>query len=178
MAGYVALLRGIGPGNPNMRNEHLRRVFRELGFDSPRTVISSGNVVFDSDSDDIATMEAALEAAWPDRLGFSSTTIIQARSQIQQLVDADPYRGLAHGRESYLLVTFFKRPPPTDAPLPVPPRDEPYRLLGLAAGALCSVTDTTVAKTPDLMSWLEREYGQQISSRTWNTVRRIQAKMR
>ena len=29
---YVALLRGIGPLNPSMRNENLRRVFENLGF--------------------------------------------------------------------------------------------------------------------------------------------------
>ena len=42
---YVALLRGIGPSNPNMRNERLRELFQKLGFQNVQTVISSGNVL-------------------------------------------------------------------------------------------------------------------------------------
>ena len=48
MIKYVALLRGIGPGNPNMRNDKLRSVFEKLGFSNVKTVISSGNVLFES----------------------------------------------------------------------------------------------------------------------------------
>lgn len=160
-----------------MRNENLRRVLAQLGYGAAQTVISSGNIVFDSESDDIGAMEEELEAAWPERLGFSSTTIIRARSQIEQLIDADLWSGLEHSRESYLLVTFCKQPPPPNAPLPLPSPDEPHQLLGVAGGALCTVTDTTVAKTPDLMSWLEKVYGKEVSSRTLKTVQRIRAKM-
>ena len=48
MTKYIAFLRGIGPGNPNMRNEKLRGAFEELGFKNVQSVISSGNVIFDS----------------------------------------------------------------------------------------------------------------------------------
>ncbi|MGH2757636.1 MAG: DUF1697 domain-containing protein [Actinomycetota bacterium] len=50
MGRFVALLRGIGPLNPNMRNEKLREVFVGLGFENVRTVITTGNVLFDSPS--------------------------------------------------------------------------------------------------------------------------------
>jgi uncharacterized protein (DUF1697 family) len=50
---YVALLRGIGPSNPNMRNEKLRGVFEKLGFDNVQTVISSGNVLFQTPTKDM-----------------------------------------------------------------------------------------------------------------------------
>jgi uncharacterized protein (DUF1697 family) len=46
MVKYVALLRGIAPTNPNMRNDKLRGVFEKLSFENVKTVISSGNVVF------------------------------------------------------------------------------------------------------------------------------------
>ena len=36
---YVALLRGIGPTNPNMRNEKLRGFFEVLVFEDVQTVI-------------------------------------------------------------------------------------------------------------------------------------------
>ena len=79
MARYVALLRGIGPLNPAMRNVNLRGVVEGLGYTEVRTVISSGNVVFDGRAGRTASLEAKLEAAWPEQLGFTSTTIVRTR---------------------------------------------------------------------------------------------------
>lgn len=47
---YVALLRGIGPANPNMKGERLKSAFEEIGFTNVHPVIASGNVIFDSPS--------------------------------------------------------------------------------------------------------------------------------
>jgi hypothetical protein len=44
-------------------------------------------------------------------------------------------------------------------------------------GANCSVIDLTGSKTPDLMVWLEKQFGKQITMRTWKTVGRILGKL-
>lgn len=168
MAKYVALLRGIGPANPNMHGGKLKSVLEDLGFDGVQTLISSGNVLFESGLTDIAAMEAEIEKAWPAKLGFHSTTIIRSQVQLQALVNQDPYNGAAHGRESYLLVTFFKQPPHGL-------KEKYYGIKGV--NALCSVIDTTADKTPDFMAKLERRFSKDITSRTWNTVQRILKKM-
>jgi hypothetical protein len=36
-----------------------------------------------------------------------------------------------------------------------------------------SIIDLTSSKTPDLMAWLEKQFGQEITTRTWKTVERI-----
>lgn len=87
---HVALLRGIGPMNPNMRNEKLRGVFENLGFGNVQTVISSGNVVFEADPQDIGEMEARIEEAWPEQLGFRSTTIIRTSQEVHDLIARNP----------------------------------------------------------------------------------------
>jgi uncharacterized protein (DUF1697 family) len=168
MIKYVALLRGIGPGNPNMHGSKLKSVLEDLGFSNVQTVISSGNVLFESDSTDIEQMEKVIEEAWPVKLGFNSMTVIRSHDQLKALADQDPYKGLLHTRETYLLVTFFKKMP-TDI------RDNFYSDLGV--NALCSVIDTTRSRTPDFMPKLERQFGKDITSRTWNTIARILKKM-
>lgn len=90
---YVALLRGIGPGNPNMRNERLRGVFAGLGFGKVRTVLASGNVLFEDPSRAIRAFETRIEMALPQALGFRSTAIIRSRNQLEALVNDDPFRG-------------------------------------------------------------------------------------
>lgn len=177
MPTYAALLRGIGPANPNMRNEHLRRVFEDLGFQGVRSVISSGNIVFESDDTDPAAMETLLEEAWPRGLGFRSTTIIRSEEQFAALADADPFAGLEHGAETYLLVTFFKHPPEIDLTFPYEPPGASFRVVGYVEGGLATVTDATDGPTPDAVAWVEKQFGKETTSRSWLTVHRILKKM-
>lgn len=167
---YVALLRGIGPSNPNMHGSKLKGVLEELGFKNVQPVISSGNVVFESGSSDIAKLQSVIQAAWPLKLGFNSSTIIRSQQQLEALVARNPYSNATHSRESYLLVTFFK----------TPPKDLPAQnyYADLGVNALCSTVDVTAQKTPDFMVKLDRQFGKdQITSRTWLTIRRILKKM-
>ena len=124
MTRYVALLRGIYPSNPRMRNENLRQVARDLGYEEVSTVISSGNIVFASESTDPAGIEASFEAAWPERLGFESTTIVRSRAELAALVDLRPFGELVHKPETYLLATFSKEE--LSVPLELPQRPDGF----------------------------------------------------
>lgn len=81
MTAYVALLRGIAPTNPLMRNAELRKVFEALSFTNVRTVISSGNVLFETPSRSPAKLESTIEAALHDHLGAPCSTIVAVRDR-------------------------------------------------------------------------------------------------
>lgn len=170
---YVALLRGIAPMNPNMRNDQLRGVFEKLGFENVQTVLSSGNVIFDSPNPDGRALEQAIEKALPEELGFTSTTIIRSQELLQKLKDKNPFAGMEHSRKTSLNVTFLKRMPETDIEFPDKDENRGYTLLGSYDGAILSAIDLTNSKTPNLMLWLEKKYGKEITTRTWKTVERI-----
>jgi uncharacterized protein (DUF1697 family) len=161
-----------------MRNENLRAVCTDLGFSDVATVISSGNLVFDASGGAPTEIEARLEAAWQARLGFESTTILRSRAELESLVDLRPFGDLTHGKDTYLLATFAKARLPIDFDLPHQPSDEAFQLVSATDRELFTVSDTTAARTPDVMSWLEKQYGKAITSRTWLTVHRILDKMR
>jgi uncharacterized protein (DUF1697 family) len=173
MTKYVALLRGIAPTNPNMRNDKLRGVFEKLGFENVKTVISSGNVIFESPSRSIRKLEESIEIALPEELGFKSTTILRSQGQIQKLVDTNPFQGMEHSQISSLNVTFLKKKRRTGIKFPYKIDDRDYELLGMYDGAICSVIDLTSSRTPDLMVWLEKKFGKEITTRTWKTVEKI-----
>lgn len=177
MGNYVALLRGIGPGNPNMRNEKLREVFVGLGFDNVRTVISTGNVLFVSPSSAIRSLEVQIEEALPKQLGFSSTTIIRSKKQLQDLVDRDPFKGLDHTKKTNLNVTFLKNRPRVKLKPPFRPDDRDYTIVSVDDRTIFSMIDLTSAKTPDLMSWLDKQLGKEITTRTFRTVQMILKKL-
>ena len=61
MTRYVALLRGINVGGINIKMVDLARVFTELGFERVKTVLASGNVLFDSTSADVPALKKTIE---------------------------------------------------------------------------------------------------------------------
>ena len=175
MTTYVALLRGIGPINPNMRPAKLKWGFEEMGFKNVRTVISSGNVVFESSSKSEAALEAKIEKDLPKILGFASTTIVRSLSDMEKLLDNNPAKGITHGNESYILVTFLKH---HSAKLRTLPKSGAgYKVLGVYKKEVCIVYNNQEFKTPLIMQKLEKEFNKEITSRTWNTVERIVNKM-
>ena len=178
MTRFVALLRGIGPGNPNMRNEKLRGVCERLGLENVSTVISSGNVIFETDSTDVTDLEDMLEQAWPDQLGFVSTTILRSRDELETLVSSDPFQGREHTKETYLLATFAKTNLDHGLDFPHQPQGKDYWLVSGTDRELFSVTDTVNGTNLDVMAWLEGQFGKGISSRTWLTVLRILKRIR
>jgi len=172
MTTYVALLRGIGPGNPNMRNEKLRGVFEQLGMKNVRSVISSGNIIFDSIQTDTSRLEAMIEEAWPRELGFHSTTIIRSSDEIKQLLKDRTFADYADTADERLQITFTKRTNHRAA-LPYKDPDGWFAILAYKKGAVFSTYNSTNQKAARLMTWLEKQYGKEITTRTWKTVGRI-----
>jgi uncharacterized protein (DUF1697 family) len=179
MTKYAAMIRGVGPGNPNMRGEKLREAFESLGFTNVRPVITSGNVVFESDITDTAKLEAMVEVVFPKLLDFERAVFIRSEVQLQKLIDANPFSNLKHENagKTYLTVTFFKTAPKPDFSFPYHPDGKAFELVATVDGAICSVVDLSNGKTPDLMTWLERQFGKDITTRTWNTVSRLLIKL-
>ena len=181
MTTYCALLRGIGPGNPNMHNDKLRDVFSALGFANVSSVLASGNIIFtDRTGADVAELEAQIQAALQQDLSIGGGTILRSREELETLVATDPFEGMEHAKPTYLTVTFLKVPlDPAPEPFPSPelPAME-VRGYNPGARAILAVTDTTAARTPDFMGWLERQFGKDMTTRTWLTVHRILKRMR
>ena len=173
MGSFVALLRGIGPLNPNMRNENLRKVFVGLGFDNVRTVITTGNVLFESPSSAIRGLESRIEEALPRELGFSSTTIIRSKRQLRNLLDCDALKSVVRSHKEDVDVTFLKRKRRTRPPLPYQPDDGRFTVVALDELTLGSVVDPTSSKPPDYMRWIEKQFGKEVTTRTYRTVERI-----
>lgn len=177
MNSYAALLRGIAPSNPQMTNDKLRAVFTGLGFTDVASVVASGNIVFRCADTDVPALEDRIQDALNTELGIPGGTIVRSREDLQALLDSDPFPGLTHGRGTYLIATFFKAP---QAPAEIPAFDDPLaRVVGVdrAARAVLAVVDNSAGKTPDFMAWLEKQYGKDITTRTWLTVQRVVKKM-
>lgn len=179
MTNYAAMIRGIGPMNPNMKGTKLTEAFASCGFANIRPFLGSGNVLFESDITDTNELERQAEIALPRLLGFERDVLIRSEADLQAIVEAKPFGALQHENsgKTYLTVTFFKTPPKSLLTLPYWPDGKAFELIAMVSGALCCVVDLQAGKTPDLMQWLERQYGKHLTTRTWSTVTRMLGKM-
>ena len=86
MTKYVAFLRGINSGkNPTVKMEVLRKTFEGLGLENVRTVLASGNVLFESSAYE-NKLEQKIEEALPVLIGFSSDVIVRTIDDLHKLV--------------------------------------------------------------------------------------------
>lgn len=155
MTTYVALLRGIMPMNPNMRNAKICAVFEGLGFKNVKAVIASGNIIFETTSKSIPNLESKIEKALEAQLGFFSTTIVRSKEELKTLVKKNPFKGVKDEKPNYLVVSFLKED----------------------RGEIATVLNLDKGSTPDFMRDIEKKYNKQVTTRTWKTVGRILAKM-
>lgn len=159
--------------NPNMHPAKLKGAFEKMGFENVRTVIASGNVVFESPIKDDAVLEKKIEAALPRLLKFSSTTIVRSQNELEKLLKKSPFKNVVHDTNLYPLVTFLKNKPVKS----LPPRGIGYVVYASSSRELCVAPARDSVRTPDFMQMLERHFGKAITSRTWRTVERIVKKM-
>ena len=91
MPRYVAFLRGVMPTNAKMTE--LKRCFEAAGFTDVKTVLGSGNVVFNAKGGTLSSLERKAEASMRKHLGRSFYTIVRATSALCDLLETDPFAG-------------------------------------------------------------------------------------
>ncbi len=88
MPRYVAFLRAINLPGRNVKMDRLRSTFVSLGLDNVDTFIASGNVIFDSDGEDLTgEIEAALEA----NVGFPIVVYLRTADEVIAVADSHPF---------------------------------------------------------------------------------------
>jgi uncharacterized protein (DUF1697 family) len=111
MTAYVALLRAVNVGGTGkLPMVELRAMAEAIGFESVRTYIASGNLLFESDLNE-AEVKAALEARLETYAGKPIPVLVRTAAELAAVRAGDPFPD-AHG--SRHLIYFFDAPPPLD----------------------------------------------------------------
>jgi uncharacterized protein (DUF1697 family) len=168
MAPYAAFLRGVSPMNARM--PQLKQAFEAAGFTEVKTVLSSGNVVFDARRASEATLQRRAEAAISDRLGQAFLTIVRPVDVLREMLATDPYRDFGLSPSAKRIVTFLREAPSATVTLPLE-QDGAY-LLALDGRELFSAYVPS-PKGPVFMALIERTFGKALTTRTWDTVARV-----
>ena len=168
MPRYAAFLRGVSPMNAKM--PELKRAFEAAGFTGVRTVISSGNVVFDARQATESALQQRSEKAMAEHLGQAFLTIVRPVEMLREMLASDPYREFGLDPSAKRIVTFLRDEPAVKMALPV--EQDGARLVALRGRELFSAYLPT-PKGPVFMTLIERTFGKELTTRTWDTVGKV-----
>lgn len=170
MPRYVAFLRGVSP--MNLKMPELKLCLEGAGFTAVKTLLSSGNVSFDATARSESLLEQRLEAAMQDALGRSFYTIVRRSDFLRDLLAADPYAAFELPAKAKRVVTFLREP--SGAKLQTPVVLDEAQILGVAGREIYSAY-VPGDKGPVFMTLIEKTFGKDLTTRTWDTVRKCAA---
>jgi uncharacterized protein (DUF1697 family) len=112
MTTQIVLLRGINVGAHNrIGMGDLRELLSSLGYEDPRTLLQSGNVVIGADEhpDDLAR---ALEREISRRFEVKTPVVVRTRKEIAAVVAHDPLRDTVDNDKLYQVSFLSAKPDP------------------------------------------------------------------
>ena len=103
---YVVFLRGINVGGRTVTKERLRGAFCSLGFRNVSTYKQSGNVIFETDTEDSAAIRTKVEVKLRDLLGYDVAAFVRTAEELKQIINAEPFKSQKEENASFL-ITFL-----------------------------------------------------------------------
>jgi uncharacterized protein (DUF1697 family) len=89
----VAFLRGVNLGKRTVKSADLKAAVETLGFTQARTLIASGNVLFEAESTDRAELRSRLESGLEAAFGFRIGVVLRSLDEIGAMIASQPFAG-------------------------------------------------------------------------------------
>ena len=174
MKRHIALLRGINVGKAKrVAMADLRGLMEDLGFTNVRTLLNSGNAVFDAKAGTAAAHAKRLRAAIGESLGVDCEVIVKTAADLAAAIAEHPLR--SHANDDARLLVMFTQEASVLAELKTLEAQswtpEAFAVGQHAAWLWCAdgIIESRVAKA---VGKLLKQRG---TTRNWATVEKLQA---
>jgi uncharacterized protein (DUF1697 family) len=173
---HIALLRGVNiGGKTKIAMADLRAMLVELKFGDPRSLLNSGNLVFQSDKLKGADLESLLEAETEARFGLKTDFFVRTPQEWKEVIAGNPFPDEAERDPGHLVVMALKKGP---APADVEALQaaivgrEVVRAVGRHAYL---IYPDGIGDSKLTIKMIEKKLGSQGTGRNWNTVLKLGA---
>jgi uncharacterized protein (DUF1697 family) len=174
MPTHIALLRAVNLGAHNkVAMADLRALAERLGFDQPRTLLQSGNLVFRAARPTGAALERALEVEAAKRLAVDTAFFVRTAAEWSALVAANPFPDEAVRDPGHLLLFCLKQQPGADAYAALRAAIKGRERVEGDGRQAYIVYPDGVGTSKLTIALIERKLGTAGTGRNWNTVRKL-----
>jgi uncharacterized protein (DUF1697 family) len=173
MRRLAGLLRAVNVGGRKVLMADLKRIAADAGFETPATVLASGNVLFGTSLPARAAGER-LEAAITRELGIATDVMVRDHAELAAVITANPFPRQAREEPNRLMAMFLTGEPQAELSVL-----QPACVMGeeVRPGPGCLyIWFPGGAGTSKLANALiERRLKVRGTARNWNTVGKLEA---
>jgi uncharacterized protein (DUF1697 family) len=169
---WIALLRGVNVvGARILPMKDLVALLQRAGFDSVRTYIQSGNVVFRSRTGTARTLSTRIAGLILKKFGFQPAVMVLSVQELAEAIKGNPFPEADDNHKSLHLFFLSGRPSNLDL--------ESLTSLKTGREAFALKGEVFYLHTPDgfagskLRAKVERSLGVQATARNWRTVNQL-----
>jgi uncharacterized protein (DUF1697 family) len=176
MTTYIGLLRGVNVGgHGKVGMAELRDLLSRLGFGESKSLLQSGNLIFQSEESSASKLEKMLETETARHLGIGPAYFIRTSKQWENVIAKNPFPGEARRDPARLHVLCLKSAPdPGDVKMLQAAITGPELIR--AHGREAFIVYPNGAGTSKVTNVLiERTLKTRATARNWNTVLKIGA---
>ncbi|MES0154263.1 DUF1697 domain-containing protein [Mesorhizobium sp. M0018] len=173
MQTYVALLYSIvlGEGRRVVMSD-LKAMAEGLGLNKPRTLVATGNLVFEAQETELAALEQRLEVTFAKTFGRHVDIIVRRADGWLRMAASNPFPAESAEAADQVAVRVMRAPVPAETAAALEAyagKDEKLRIVG---GDIWIVFSRETPSSRLLAAVSHKRLGIG-TSRNWNTVRRL-----
>lgn len=170
---YVALLRGINVGgNSLIKMDALKAAFEKTGHTNVRTLIASGNVIFDSDEKNQEKLAKTLEEAVMKTFNVSSRVLVLSEKEMKTVLAEIPASWKKVNDLRMYVCFIFPTMKPKDAAHEVPVKDG-IDVVDVGKNVLYLSTKMQGITKSGLSKMVGTKMYKEMTMRNFNTTKRI-----
>ena len=172
----IVLLRAVNVGGTGkVAMAALRDALVEHGYDRPRTLLQSGNVVLGATGAGGAALERRLEDELTKTLGLRTTIMVRSAKEWAALIAANPLRADAERAPSQFQVFALKAAPATGAEAKLAAAVKGRETVRVVGHQAYVVFPDGIGRSKLTTDVIERALGTPVTGRNWNTVLKLAA---
>ena len=176
MTKFVALLRAVNLGShQQVAMSALRDFAKDLGFRDVRTILQSGNLVFEAERLSAKGLENLLESKAKTALRFATDFFVRSAKDWKILVEKNPFPDEAERAPGRLIVMFLKHSPNPSGLKALRDAIRGPEVVEIVGKQAYIVYPDGIGRSRLTNAVIEGKLGTRSTGRNWNTVLKIAA---
>jgi len=174
MIRYVAFLRAINVGGKNIiKMQKLRSIFELLGYKNVKTLIQSGNVIFDANEKSEEKIVNKIEKELHKHLTKDVLVFLRTYNEVEEIIKFNPFAKIKTEPGTKLYVNFIKNELKDKPKLPVYSPKREIKIIEINNREIYCIVPVIKGRSGFTNNFSEEYFKIPAASRSWNTVQKI-----
>lgn len=171
---YISVLRGINVSGKNLiKMDALRTSYENAGFSNVQSYVQSGNIIFESDSEQIKELEQTIIEFIKHDFGFAVPVIVLSVDQLKRIIENNPFVQQPEKDSNFFHVTFLSEKPELSDYSVIESKKSEGEEIAFADNAIYLYCPNGYGKTKLTNNLIESKLKITATTRNWKTVNEL-----